>query len=46
MVGSSCFFTNKVKDLLCGNCNWMLGVAKEDCNVLANAISYLKKELL
>lgn len=41
-----CHHTNKVRGLLCGNCNWLLGVAKEDCKILTNAISYLTKELL
>lgn len=31
-----------VRGLLCSNCNRMLGLIKEDLNVLNNAIDYLK----
>lgn len=36
--------TGRVRGLLCGNCNTMLGLAGEDPQVLAQAISYLRKE--
>lgn len=35
--------TNKIRGLLCGNCNRMLGLAKENIITLNNAINYLKK---
>lgn len=34
--------TGKVRGLLCSNCNWMLGHARDDTGFLANAISYLQ----
>ena len=33
---------NKVRGLLCGNCNRALGLFKDNIDVLASAISYLK----
>jgi hypothetical protein len=35
--------TGKVRGLLCPTCNLVLGHAKDDVNLLANAISYLTK---
>lgn len=35
--------TNQVRGLLCYQCNNMLGCARDDINVLLNAIEYLKK---
>lgn len=35
--------TGKIRALLCGNCNKMLGHAKEDIDILLNAAEYLKK---
>lgn len=32
----------KVRAILCGNCNTMLGLAKEDTDVLKNAILYIE----
>lgn len=35
--------TNKIRDLLCHSCNFMLGSIKENIDALKNAIKYLKK---
>lgn len=35
--------TDKVRDLLCGRCNPMIGYARDDIGLLENAIMYLKK---
>jgi len=35
--------TNKVRGLLCSNCNFVLGLAKDSINVLKKAASYLEK---
>lgn len=35
--------TGKVRGLLCNNCNAMLGMAKDDSNILESGIKYLKK---
>ena len=37
--------TNKVRGLLCGQCNTMLGMAKDNPKILNNAIAYLKRYL-
>jgi hypothetical protein len=37
-----CHRTNKVRKLLCHNCNIMIGAAKESIEILQEAISYLK----
>jgi hypothetical protein len=37
--------TGKVRELLCNNCNCMLGFAKEDVNRLQAGIRYLQKHL-
>jgi hypothetical protein len=34
--------TNEVRGLLCNNCNTILGHAKDDIEILQNAIKYLK----
>lgn len=34
--------TGKVRGLLCHHCNVMLGLAKDDSNILQQAINYLK----
>lgn len=39
-----CHTTGRVRGLLCGNCNTLIGLANEDPAVLAAAIEYLKKE--
>jgi len=35
--------TNKIRGLLCIECNFLLGKAKENIKILINAISYLKE---
>lgn len=37
-----CHITGKVRGLLCGDCNSMLGYAKDSINILKSAIEYLK----
>jgi hypothetical protein len=34
--------TSKIRGLLCWNCNLLIGHAKEDINVLKNAVKYLE----
>jgi hypothetical protein len=41
-----CHKTDKVRGLLCGPCNIMLGLAKDNEMLLANAILYLEKQEL
>jgi hypothetical protein len=41
-VVDHCHVSNKVRGILCSNCNVGIGLLKEDRNVLANAIEYLK----
>jgi hypothetical protein len=38
-----CHTTGKVRGLLCIECNWMLGKAKDDPVILTNAIEYLNE---
>ena len=38
-----CHITNKVRGLLCGNCNRTLGLMRDSIELLENAIKYLKK---
>ena len=38
-----CHKTNKVRKLLCRNCNLLLGHAKDDSEILKKAISYLEE---
>ena len=35
--------TGKIRGLLCGQCNFLIGNAYEDINILKNAIKYLQK---
>lgn len=35
--------TGKIRGLLCNNCNFILGHAKDDISILENAIKYLKE---
>lgn len=37
-----CHTTYKVRGLLCGKCNWLLGVAQENSSILKKAIAYLE----
>lgn len=39
-----CHTEGHVRGLLCGNCNTMIGLAREDPAILLAAIEYLKKE--
>lgn len=39
-----CHTTNKVRGLLCMNCNLLLGYAKDNVDILANAIEYLRRK--
>jgi hypothetical protein len=41
-----CHSTNKVRGLLCMNCNNLLGKANDNTNILHKAIDYLKRELI
>jgi len=43
LVVDHCHATKKVRDLLCDNCNVLLGHAKDDIEILQKAISYLKE---
>lgn len=36
-----CHTTNKVRGLLCSNCNTLLGLSKENTTILLNAITYI-----
>jgi len=38
-----CHTTGKVRGLLCLNCNWLLGQAKDNITILQNAINYITK---
>ena len=38
-----CHTTKKVRGILCSNCNTMLGLAKDNQEILQNAIQYLEK---
>lgn len=39
-----CHTTNKVRGLLCNECNMMLGLAKDNSEILTKAINYLKRD--
>lgn len=39
-----CHATGRVRGLLCGHCNTMIGLAREDPAILLAAIEYLKRE--
>jgi len=40
-----CHKTNKVRGLLCKNCNFLLGNAKDNINILKKAIKYLRSDV-
>ena len=40
-----CHTTGKVRGLLCGSCNKMLGHAKDNTDILACAIQYLEESV-
>lgn len=35
--------TNKIRGILCGNCNMGIGLLKDDINVIRNAVKYLEE---
>lgn len=37
-----CHKTGKIRGLLCSNCNYLLGIAKDNIQTLSNAIKYLQ----
>lgn len=37
-----CHKTGKIRGLLCEKCNWMIGFAKDNPDILRSAIEYLK----
>lgn len=41
-----CHTTGKVRGILCRECNLMLGMARDNQQILANAIQYLRASLL
>ena len=45
LVIDHCHKSGKVRELLCGNCNRLIGESKEDVAILSNAIEYLKKHM-
>ena len=40
-----CHRLGKVRSLLCGKCNKAIGLLREDCQILLNAINYIKYHL-
>ncbi len=38
-----CHLTGKIRQLLCNNCNHVIGKARDDIRILKNAIQYLTK---
>lgn len=41
-----CHITNKIRGLLCGNCNTALGLVKENKQILKKMVSYLNKDIV
>lgn len=35
--------TNKIRELLCGNCNTILGMSKDNITILLKAVAYLER---
>jgi len=46
LVVDHCHTTGKVRGLLCDKCNFLLGLANDQINVLQNAIAYLESSCL
>lgn len=44
LVIDHCHSTGKVRGMLCQQCNSVLGMAKDDINVLTEAIRYLERQ--
>jgi hypothetical protein len=44
-VVDHCHNTNKVRGIICGSCNILLGKSKDNTNILNNAIKYLQERL-
>jgi len=42
LIIDHCHKTNKIRGLLCSNCNIMIGMAEDNINLLQKAIDYLK----
>lgn len=42
LVIDHCHQTSKVRSLLCHHCNAGIGMLFEDCNILLNAIDYIR----
>lgn len=40
-----CHKSGKVRGLLCYHCNWLIGHAKDDKDILSSAIKYLEKNI-
>jgi len=38
-----CHITGHIRGLLCGNCNFLLGLARDNLYILRDAVSYLEK---
>ena len=43
-VVDHCHSTNKIRGMLCGNCNVMIGQAQDDVDILLSAIRYLNRK--
>jgi len=37
-----CHTTGKIRGLLCGRCNWAIGLLKDNINILKSAVKYLE----
>ena len=44
-VVDHCHSTNKVRGMLCGTCNVMIGQAKDNIDILLSAINYLNRKV-
>ena len=43
LVGDHCHTSNMQRELLCNNCNVLIGMAHENIDILESAITYLRK---